>query len=46
MRSLEPHITYEILDARANRFLWLLGSPFLVRLKQEGEAPISSHFAG
>jgi sterol desaturase/sphingolipid hydroxylase (fatty acid hydroxylase superfamily) len=32
----------EVRDERANRFLWLLGSPFLGRLKRKSEAPISN----
>jgi sterol desaturase/sphingolipid hydroxylase (fatty acid hydroxylase superfamily) len=42
-----PHETMElgleeVRDERANRFLWLLGSPFLGRLKRESEAPVSA----
>jgi len=42
-----PHATMElgleeVRDERANRFLWLLGSPFLGRLKWKSEAPVST----
>ncbi len=42
-----PHETMELgleemRDERTNRFLWLLGSPFLGQFKRENEAPIST----
>jgi sterol desaturase/sphingolipid hydroxylase (fatty acid hydroxylase superfamily) len=42
-----PHETMElgleeVRDERTNRFLWLLGSPFVGRFKRKSEAPVST----